>query len=358
MIEARIDAAAAAPAFHGGPPAFHADDAPVLLDFSTNINAFGPPPDVLNAIAAADPAAYPDPTAKAPRQAFAHWCGLPVDQVALTAGACDAVDRIARAFLGPRDTVLVAAPAFAEYARAAAIAGATVREVREPSRTADPDLDQILAAMRELRPRLLFLAAPSSPLGAARPAQEIAALADSIHGHGLLVLDESYAAFESGVAKPPLCAERNDVVHVRSITKDFALAGVRAGFVIARSDIIRAIQLAGPPWAVSAAAQAAAAAAFTPRALEHVSRTIRTLRSERGRLAQALGAHGAVPLPGDTHVLCLRVDGAEAVAARLLRHGIRVRPCRSFGWPGVVRIAPRTPRENNVVIDRFVEALC
>lgn len=268
MIEPRLDLAAAAPAFHGGPPALDPEDSRIQLDFSTNVNAFGPPPSVLHALAEADPATYPDPMAHTARAAFSRWSGLPVDRIALTAGACDAIDRIVRAFLAPGDAVLIVAPAFGEYARAAAMAGATVHEVRNraphtaasprpplsrrtpalarlPSPSpvghrssprsggtpederltarADPTVERILSAVRDFRPRLLFLAAPSSPLGASRPTHEIAALADAIRDHGLLVLDESYSAFEMGSVETPSRAERDEVVHVRSITKDFEI---------------------------------------------------------------------------------------------------------------------------------------
>lgn len=222
----------------------------------------------------------------------------------------------------------------------------------------DPTVEQILSALHDVRPRLLFLAAPSSPLGASRPTHEVDALADAIRDHGLLVLDESYSAFETGSVEAPSRAERDEVVHVRSITKDFALAGVRAGFVVASPEIVHAIRTAGPPWAASAQAQAAATAAFAPPALEHVARTIPVLRSERARLAGTVAARGAVPLPGDTHVLCIRVQGADTLITRLGQLGIRVRPCHSFGWPDVVRVAARSPRENDILIDQFMEAAC
>lgn len=375
MIEPRLERAAAAPAFHGGPPASHSEDSRIVIDFSTNVNAFGPPPSVVQALVEADPVTYPDPTAHAARAAFAAWCDLPVDHVAFTAGACDAIDRIARAFLGPGDNVLIAAPAFGEYARAASMAGATVHEVSdcETART-DPPVERMLAAVRQVRPRLVFLASPSSPRGVARPMDEIDAVANAIRDEGVLVLDESYSAFATGAATPPLRigttappsrptkmhrrGERTDIVHVRSITKDFALAGVRAGFVVARPEIIHAIRTAGPPWATSAAAQAAAVAAFTPAALEHVAQTIRVLRAERARLAGVFAAHGAIPFPGDTHVVCVRVGHADVVTSRLRDVGIRVRPCESFGWPDVVRVAARRPRENDVLVDRFLEAAC
>lgn len=183
-------------------------------------------------------------------------------------------------------------------------------------------------------------------------------MADALRGEGLLILDESYGAFQTGRLQHPLRPGRDDVVHVRSITKDFALAGVRAAFVVADPQIIRAIGMAGPPWAVSTPAQAATAAVFTPAALEHVTRTIEILRSERARLANALAALGADPLPGDTHVLCFRIRDADALTERLRDRGIRIRPCRSFGWPDVARIAARTPGENDVLLDRLQEAAC
>jgi histidinol-phosphate/aromatic aminotransferase/cobyric acid decarboxylase-like protein len=343
------------PAFHGGRTGDTAIDDAVDIDFSTNVNAFGPPDAVRSAIENVDLAAYPDPEANAPRSAFAAWCGVAPERVAFTAGACDALHRIARAYLTDGDTALIAAPGFGEYARAATMSGAAVRAMATQGTRSDPPIELLLDAVHRLQPRLVLVASPSSPLGCRRPTQELAALADALGGHGLLVLDDSYITFAGNGPRLPALLERDDVIHVRSITKDFALAGVRAGFVIASAAVAGIVRNAGPAWNTSSVAQAAAAAAFTQSSLTHVTRTIQVLRTERQRLAHLLTRAHVTPLAGDTHILCLQSAHAHAWTQQARRHRLRVRSCASFGWPDVVRVAARTPAENDLLIAAFRE---
>ncbi len=359
MIAPRLDRAALAAVPHGGPASAADGGWPAVeLDFSTNVNAWGPAPAVIEALRASDPEAYPDPDARAPRAAAAALWALPAERISFGAGAVDLIDRIARAYLAAGDRALIAAPAFGEYARSVRLVGAEAIEVRAGESPADPAAEDVVAAIRNVGPRLVFLASPGSPLGVARTDAELERIADAIEPTGLLVLDEAYRSFAERRLAPPALPHRDAVVHVRSITKDCALAGVRAAFAVAHPDVRQAVERAGVPWSASAQAQDAAVAALSPAGAAHVERTVHRLAVDRSVLGEALAALGLEPSPSATNYLCVRVGDAAGLAASLRSRGIRIRDCASFGLPGRVRIAVRTPAENRRLVQAIEEVRC
>ncbi|MBW3655641.1 MAG: aminotransferase class I/II-fold pyridoxal phosphate-dependent enzyme, partial [Gemmatimonadetes bacterium] len=111
-------------------------------------------------------------------------------------------------------------------------------------------------------------------------------------------------------------------------------------------------------WAASAPAQAAAVAALGGEADAHLASTIPRLREERARLEGACATLGIETVPSDTHYFLARVPGAPGVHQRLrTEFGIKVRHCASFGLPGHLRMAARTPAENDLLI-AALEAVC
>lgn len=359
MSGPRPEIAAVPPAAHGGPRGSLDERAPVRLDFSVSLNAWGPAPAVLEALRAADPAAYPDPESLAPcRAAAARW-GRPPEEIAFGAGAAELLFAVCFAWLRPGDAVLVTAPTFGEYARGAALCGARVEEVRAAPPRFRLELGAAASRARELRPRLVFCCAPNNPTGERPDPTALRALADACAEAGaLLVLDQSYDAFLEAPLGTPALPGHPAVLAVRSITKDHALAGVRAAFAVGPAPVIAALQRARVPWAASAPAQAAAVAALSDAGEAHLAETLPRLRAERARLEHALARLGIPTLPTATHFLLAGVGDAARVAERLRReHAIAVRDCASFGLPGHVRVAARRPEENDALLSAL-EAVC
>jgi histidinol-phosphate/aromatic aminotransferase/cobyric acid decarboxylase-like protein len=140
------------------------------------------------------------------------------------------------------------------------------------------------------------------------------------------------------------------VLHLRSLTKDHALAGLRAGFAIGPPPVIAALEHVRVPWAASRVAQAAAVAALSDAAAAHVADTMMRLRAEAAALAEWCTTRGMGSVPSDTHYVLLDVGDATAARAALRAgSGIAVRDCRSFGLPAHIRVAARTPSENTAL---------
>jgi histidinol-phosphate/aromatic aminotransferase/cobyric acid decarboxylase-like protein len=317
-------------ATHGGTPG-------ARLDFSTCVNAYGPAPVVLEAIRSADVVAYPDRWSRAARGAASQVWDRPIEEIVLGAGSAELIAAAVTALVRPGDTVLVPRPAFGEYGRAAVMAGARV--VR-PARlaidaTGTVIADGMIEAIRAHRPWLTFLAAPTSPVGTALGRDAVRAVADACQASkGFLILDQAYDAFSAEPLGTPALVGHGAVLHLRSLTKDHALAGVRVGFAIGPAGVIAAIEGVRVPWAASSVSQAAAVAALSDEAQAHVARSVMRLRAEAGRW-------GLANVPSATHY-CLLPVRADCIA----QADIAVRDCRSFGLPSYIRVAARTPPEN------------
>jgi histidinol-phosphate aminotransferase len=299
--------------------------------FAVCVNAYGPAPNVREAILSAPIDAYPDARCVAPCEAAAARWRRPANEIACGAGTAELIHALALALLRQGDRVVIPRPAFAEYGRAALLAGARVHR---------PFQGDILAAIRTHRPRLAFIAAPTSPTGTPIPCEALDTIANACaEVDTLLVLDQAYDAFTSKPLGTPALPGHPAVLHLRSLTKDHALAGVRVGFAIGPASIIAALNRVRVPWMVSAPAQAAAIAALTDEAEAHVCRTIALLRQSAADLWSWCDDVGIERVPSDTHYGLLHTRAT----------GIPVRDCTSFGLPNWIRVAVRTEPENAVL---------
>ncbi|HEV2146644.1 MAG TPA: histidinol-phosphate transaminase, partial [Longimicrobiaceae bacterium] len=347
------------PAPHGGPQGSVGPRSPVRVDFSVSMNAFGPAPIVVEAVRAARVDVYPDPESVAPRRAASRRWDRPPEEISFGAGAAELLHALCFAFVRPRDTALIPSPTFGEYARAVSLCGGRVLQGIAPPPAYALDVEEIAAAVVQHRPRLAFLCAPNNPTGQPFAREELRHVADACAAAGtLLVLDQSFDAFLREPLGTPAFPAHPAVLHLRSITKEHALAGVRAGFAVGPESVVRALEQARPPWPVSTMAQAAAVAAFTDAAAAHLAATLPCLRFERELLEAAFARLRLPTVRTATHFLLAAVGDAAALAARLREeHAVRVRDCASFGLPGHVRVGARTPAENNQLVGAL-EAVC
>ena len=353
MTQRRRDTGRLRAATHGGPSG---PDRPPI-DFSTCTNAYGPAAVVRDAVTAAVLDEYPDPTSTTARRAASARWNRPIDELAFGAGSVELLYATMLAAVRPGDVVLIPRPAFGEYGRAALLAGARICRPRRLSVgvAADAVVTAFIAAVHATRPRLALLAAPTSPDGTMLVPPHVRAAADACARAGtLLVLDQAYDAFADEQLGTPALPGHPAVLHVRSLTKDHALAGVRAGFAIGPADVIAAIERCRPPWVASTAAQAAAAAALSDAGMAHVAATIPRLRDAARALASWCGQHGIPIVPSSTHYQLIRIGDARRARAELLLAGIGVRDCTSFGLSAYIRIAARTDPEQAVLRDALL----
>lgn len=332
-----------------------------ILDFSANVNPYGPSPTVRAAVAQAPIDRYPDRASLVLRGALADSLGIAPARILAGNGASELIWLVALAFIRPGSRVLIVGPTYGEYARAAALMGASVATWRA-SQEADfiPDPAAIADRLESQRPEVLFLCNPNNPTGAVLPADVVAAWAGRFT-QTLFVVDEAYQPFTAASrgmsdANPAgWPGAPGNVIVLRSLTKDFGLAGLRLGYAVADARTIALLERVQPPWSVNAPAQAAGVAALADAA--HRQRCLDLLACAKDSLVTGLTELGLTPLPSATHFFVVRVGDGRALRAALLQRGVLVRDCASFGLPAYVRIATRRPDENQRLIAAVREVL-
>jgi histidinol-phosphate/aromatic aminotransferase/cobyric acid decarboxylase-like protein len=332
-------------------PRLHGDTLaePGMLDFAVSVWP-GPRPAALHAALArglADGARYPDE--RAARSAIAARHARSTDEVLLTNGACDALWLIAQALRPP--TAAVIHPGFSEPEAALLAADCDVVHVLlEPERwRLDP------AAVPD-RADCVVVANPNNPTGTLEAAAELRTLA---RAGRLLVVDESFIDFV-GAEDASLARERDvpGLIVVRSLTKLWSLAGIRAGYLLAQAEIVERLAARRPPWSVNSLACAALAACATDR--ETAPRVASEVAIARAELTSGLERLPGVRVwPSAANFLLLAVIDGPGLTAALRERDIAVRPAVSF--PGLderhIRVAVRSADDNALLLAACAEIL-
>ncbi|MCE5263600.1 MAG: cobyric acid synthase [Deltaproteobacteria bacterium] len=327
-----------------------------ILDFSANINPLGPPESFRPLISAriAELVHYPDPDCTELVRAFSVRYGVSPDEVLMGNGSTELL------FLLPqicgKARALIPCPAYLDYARAAELAGCTVVSIplREEAGFA-ADLEAIGLQLRG--DEILLLGRPNNPTGQMIPAAGVRELAAG-HPGTLFVVDEAFADF-APEAEPLIAAGRpENIVILKSLTKFYAMPGLRLGAIVATPKRISRLRDRMPPWSVNTLAQAAGEACL--RDSDYAAETCRFVGEWRAELAAALGAlPGLFVYPGAANFLLVRTDrrdlDASEIGRRLLQEGIAIRDCANFAGLDrrFFRVAVRTAAEN----DRLCQAL-
>jgi histidinol-phosphate aminotransferase len=330
---------------------FHGDQAAASgqLDFAVNVVP-GPPPGWLRRAledGLARAAAYPDEGPATAALAARH--GRAPGEVVLLNGAAEAFWLLAQV-LRPKLAAVVH-PSFTEPDAALQATGHRTQRVWR-----DPDHFQLNPDAVPAEADLVATGNPNNPTGTLDPAPALATLA---RPGRVLVVDE---AFMELTGETQSLADRRGLpglVVVRSLTKLWGLAGIRAGYLLAPPALASALRAARQPWAVNSLA-CAALAAWARQPTNHAAHRVQQLAAVRERLAAALAALPGVRVwPSAANFLLLQVRDGPAVRQGLAARGIAVRPCQSF--PGLtadhLRVAVRDPVDHQRLLDTVREVL-
>ncbi len=325
-------------------------DVPVRLN--VNENPYGPSAALVADIAAAVAAVagglnrYPDRDALALRADLAAYLNardggtFEAAQVWAANGSNEVMVQLLQAFGGPGRRVLSFLPTYSmypEYARD------TFSEWVSAPRADDfgIDLDVAISAIRRHRPSVVLLASPNNPTGTALPLEHVTRLLEE--APGLVVVDEAYGEFRrSGVPSAlELLAAQPRLVVTRTMSKAFAFAGARVGYLAASSAVVDAVQLVRLPYHLSAVTQAVARAALA-RADELLAR-VEDLRADRDALVIWLRGKGFSVADSDANFVFFgRFADRHAVWQGLLDRGVLIREVGPESW---LRVSVGTPAE-------------
>ncbi|MFE0028510.1 Rv2231c family pyridoxal phosphate-dependent protein CobC [Amycolatopsis sp. NPDC059021] len=318
-----------------------------LVDLAVNVRLPAPPPWLRAELAAAldDLAAYPD--AAPATEAVARRHGRAPEDVLVTAGAAEAFTLLASA-LKPRHAAVVH-PQFTEPEAALRAAGHDVHRVV----LSEVDGYRLDPAAVPSDTDLVFVGNPTNPTSVLHPASTLRSLA--CPGR-VLVVDEAFLDAIPGEVES-LAGERiPGVVVLRSLTKTWGLAGLRAGYVLGEPSLISRLRAVQPPWSVSTLAGVATVACCRPAALEEAEKLAVAAEADREYLVSRLIEAGIAVLgdPRGPFVL-IRVAGGADVRLRLREAGYAVR--RGGTFPGLGPDHLRLAVRDRATTDAFLEIL-
>jgi L-threonine-O-3-phosphate decarboxylase len=323
-----------------------------VVDFSMNGNPYGPSPRVREAIAQVPYERYPDREVLALRQVLAGHLDITPEQLLVGNGSTELIWLLALAFVRPGDHVVLVGPTFGEYTRAAILMGGHLHfYTAQPEESFRVVPEQITQFLQQWQPRLVFVCNPNNPTGTFVTPDVIAHWATAWPGT-LFIVDEAYLTFTAN-APSVLPRLRHNMLVLRSMTKAYALAGLRLGYAVGSPDVLAALQRARPPWSVNALAQAAGIAALQDTA--YLTSCLERIAQAQHDLMAGLHALGLLPVPSTTHFFLMRVGHGAACRQALLERGILVRDCASFGLPDYIRVATRRPEENARLLAALAE---
>ena len=331
-----------------------------ILDFSANINPLGPSPKALQTLRRDLDVIrfYPDAENRELRDLVAKQQAINGSSILFGNGATALLHLIPRA-LKPR-TAVILDPSFSEYSSALERAGCKIRRLfLRPETGFRLDRDALLKVLDRNRPNLVVLGNPNNPTGTTIPRRILSELIDACSAHQIcLVVDESFIDFTPHPSRVFDAAERPGLVVVRSLTKFWALAGLRIGYLVAHKALVEKLSAGCEPWSVNTLASVAAAQSL--RDLPYRTRTLRLIRQERTFLMDQLaGFPWLRPFPSESNFLLVQIVTARITSTQLrerLEHrNILIRDCASFPGlgPRYFRIAIRSRSDNRGLIDEL-----
>jgi threonine-phosphate decarboxylase len=331
-----------------------------IIDFSASINPLGPPASVRKAFQKSynEVSRYPDPYGEELKKALAKHHEMKPTEILLGNGSTQLVYLLCFA-LRPRKA-LVVGPAFSEHANALTLAGAKVRFL---SLTPNDDFrfstEDFMSAWGKADD-MAFLTTPNSVTGRLIPRAEIEKIARiALLKKRFLVIDEAFIDFVEEESVKQLIWDNPYVIILRSLTKYYALPGLRLGYLLAHSRRVAQFAAYLEPWSVNGPAQKVALACLADARFR--LNTERWLHRERSYLAQALIALKRFqPYPSNANFLLVRIaNNASAVGLHsfLLNKKILIRFCNSFAALGSdhFRVAVKRRKDNRRLLEALTE---
>ena len=331
-----------------------------LLDFSASINPLGPPSSAREAFVEsyAEILRYPDPYGDKLKEALAERHGMSPAEVLIGNGSTQLIYLLCAA-LRPRNALIVG-PAFSEYANALTLIGAKVASFNLSPDNGFQFSTKRLSAAWDKDCDIVFLATPNSVTGQMIPKVEIEKVAHiALARKTMVVIDEAFVDFVETESIKALVRRNSYLIVLRSLTKYYALPGLRLGYLLGETGQVAELAAYQEPWSINGPALNVALASLKDS--NFATKTERWLERERKFLFERLTAlEGLHPLASRTNFLLVKIERSHGDALRLrsflLQRSILIRACDTFGL-GVnyFRIAIKQRKDNQRLLAALTE---
>jgi len=294
---------------------------------------------------------YPEQQPSDLRNRLAGLYGVNSENIMMGRGADESIEVLLRTFCEAReDSVLICPPTFGFFTTAAQIQGAKIeRAPLKADFSWDPDL--IAEKIKSAGPKIIFLCSPNNPTGNSLSIDVISKLC-AVDTNALVVVDEAYIEFSDNDSVAPQIGRIKNLVVLRTLSKAYALSGVRMGVCLAHKDVIALMLKVLPPYPVPVPVKNAVLRALAPSSMAILSKRIEIWKSERARLMKSLPNSSMIETvyPSDANFILFKTCKADALLKTLAKSNVKIRDFR----PKIsshFRISIGSPEENDILLD-------
>jgi threonine-phosphate decarboxylase len=318
-----------------------------LIDFSVNLNPLGPP-ELAKPLAAASKTIgnYPDNRYPGFKKAAAHSLNVLPENIVPGNGSSELIHLFAQAVIEPGDRVIIPVPTFSEYEFQCRLFGAKIESV----------IYSDITNIRSKGCKAVFLCNPNNPTGSLIRRNDVLKLAQKCKdSETFFFVDEAFIELSDPKESIAEFAASNDfVIVLRSLTKIYAVPGLRIGFAVASSEFASILNNIRIPWSLNCVALAVGEHLLKGHK-GYIKRSQNLLKKEHQWLSSNLGAiRGLKPCPSDSNFILVDIRdffiGSTELTKMMLKQGIIIRDCASFGLVDHIRVAVRKRQENRKLI--------
>ncbi len=329
---------------------------PFLHRLNNNENPLGPPPAAARVIASFPPeraAIYPSGDSYDLREALGLRFGVSRDRFLVGNGSCEVISSVIKAFCQAGDNIITADKTFAVYEWVAEFSGIEARLVPLRDYAFDP---QGMLERIDSRTKILFVCNPNNPTGSYWSRQTLIDFLEQAGPERIVVVDEAYREYVEHTDYPDameLMERFPNLVLFRTFSKMYALAGLRAGYLMGSDEVVDAVRRTSVAYSVNVQAQQAALAALSDDR-EHIAATRALVREGKSFLRPLCDRLELETVGGEGNYLMIRVPINDLLMyRRLMKRGMMVRSMTGFRYPGWIRVTLR----EMAVMESFAEAL-
>ncbi|MWP62910.1 histidinol-phosphate transaminase [Gilliamella sp. Pas-s25] len=294
---------------------------------------------------------YPEPQPEKVIQRYAQYAGVQPDQLIVSRGADEAIELLMRAFCEPeKDSILYCPPTYGMYQVSAETLGVKIKTV--PTK-ADWQLDLEGIKQHIDSVKLIYVCSPNNPTGNLIDPEDIKALLNIANNRALVVIDEAYIEFAPDSTVVNWLANYPNLVVLRTLSKAFALAGLRCGFTIANKPVIDALQKVIAPYPLATPVADIAAQALSKDGINAMKLHVINLNKQKEKFASSLAQLSVVEkiYPSSSNYLCVKFQDNKDVFNILWNKGIILRDqSKSIGKNNMIRITIGTQAECEAVL--------
>lgn len=306
-----------------------------ILDFSASLNPY--PPEIEWDPSSISISEYPDDSYTEIKESIASYFKCRPEQICVGNGSIEVIRAYFQAVLSPHENVFVDRHTFGEYGLSINLAGG-----------------ELTKSLSDYRVRVICN--PNNPTGSIMKKDEILAIADENYNKKrLLFIDEAFMDL-SDSDETLIGADKPGIFISRSLTKSFSVPGIRFGFGIGEPELIEEIEIVRTPWTVNS--YAASFCIEAVKQYDKLEESRKKIRAEKHWLYRKFQDLGIEYNPSYTNYILLKcLQPASELTDALLKYGIFVRDCTSFGLPGCIRIAVRKHEENELLLEAMESCL-